>query len=117
MASAAFRGWSATSRASWASRCGSRSSARPPASTATSSTGSKRPLNHLIRNALDHGLETPEERVAAGKTRPGTIRLEARHRAGMLQIILGDDGRGIDLDRLRVKVVERGWPPQDGCAG
>ena len=70
--------------------------------------GLEAPLNHLIRNALDHGLETPEERRAAGKNPAGAIRLEARHRAGMLQIILGDDGRGIDLDRLRVKVVEKG---------
>ena len=65
------------------------------------------PLNHLIRNAVDHGLEMPEERRAAGKKAVGTIRLEARHRAGMLQIILSDDGRGIDLERLRAKVVER----------
>ena len=65
------------------------------------------PLNHLIRNAVDHGLELPEERRAAGKQAMGTIRLEARHRAGMLQIILSDDGRGIDLERLRAKVVER----------
>ena len=66
------------------------------------------PLNHLIRNALDHGIETPEERRAAGKSAGGTIHLEARHRAGMLQIILSDDGRGIDLERLRTKVVDRG---------
>ncbi len=65
------------------------------------------PLNHLIRNAVDHGLELPEERRAAGKKAMGAIKLEARHRAGMLQIILGDDGRGIDLERLRAKVVER----------
>ena len=66
------------------------------------------PLNHLIRNALDHGLEMPEDRRAAGKPAVGTIRLEAHHRAGMLQIVLADDGRGIDLERLRAKVVERG---------
>ena len=66
------------------------------------------PLNHLIRNALDHGLEMPDDRRAAGKPPIGTIRLEARHRAGMLQIVLADDGRGIDLERLRAKVVERG---------
>jgi two-component system, chemotaxis family, sensor histidine kinase and response regulator WspE len=65
------------------------------------------PLNHLIRNALDHGLELPDERRAAGKKVIGTIRLEARHRAGMLQIILSDDGHGIELERLRAKVVER----------
>ena len=66
------------------------------------------PLNHLIRNALDHGLEMPDDRRAAGKSPTGTIRLEARHRAGMLQIVLADDGHGIDLERLRAKVVERG---------
>ena len=50
----------------------------------------------------------PDDRRAAGKPPMGTIRLEARHRAGMLQIVLADDGRGIDLERLRAKVVERG---------
>ena len=65
------------------------------------------PLNHLIRNALDHAIETPTEREAAGKATTGTIRLEARHRAGLLQITLMDDGRGIDVERLRVKVVEK----------
>jgi two-component system sensor histidine kinase and response regulator WspE len=66
------------------------------------------PLNHLIRNALDHAIEPPDERVAAGKRPVGTIRLEARHRAGMLHITLADDGRGIDLSRVRAKVVARG---------
>ena len=107
-ASADSPGWSATSPASWARRRSSRSSARRRASIATSSTGWRRRLNHLIRNALDHGLEVPDARRAAGKPAAGTIRLEARHRAGMLQLVLSDDGRGIDLDRLRAKVVERG---------
>lgn len=66
------------------------------------------PLNHLIRNGLDHAIELPAERVAAGKSPAGTIKLEARHRAGMLQVVLSDDGRGIDQTRLRHKVVERG---------
>ena len=67
------------------------------------------PLNHLIRNALDHAIEPPEERDGRRQgRRPATIRLEARHRAGMLQITLTDDGRGIDPARLRAKVVERG---------
>jgi two-component system sensor histidine kinase and response regulator WspE len=66
------------------------------------------PLSHLIRNALDHGLETPEERAAAGKPATGTIRLEARHRAGMLHITLADDGRGIAVERLRELAVARG---------
>lgn len=66
------------------------------------------PLNHLIRNAVDHGLEPPEERAAKGKKPVGLIQLEARHSAGMLQIVLRDDGRGIDIERLRDKVVDRG---------
>lgn len=66
------------------------------------------PLNHLIRNALDHGIEPPEERRQAGKDPTATLRLEARHVAGMLQISLGDDGRGIDVERVRRRAVERG---------
>ncbi len=66
------------------------------------------PLSHLIRNALDHGLETPQEREASGKPPIGTIRLEARHRAGMLHITLTDDGRGIDVEKLRARAVTRG---------
>jgi len=66
------------------------------------------PLSHLIRNALDHGLETPAERAAAGKPSPAVVRLEARHRAGMLHITLSDDGRGIDVEQLRSRAVERG---------
>jgi two-component system sensor histidine kinase and response regulator WspE len=66
------------------------------------------PLSHLVRNALDHGLETPAEREAAGKPATGTIRLEARHRAGMLHITLTDDGRGIDVERLRSIAIARG---------
>ncbi len=65
------------------------------------------PLNHVIRNAIDHGLEMPEEREAAGKPRKGTIQLEAYHHSGMLSIVVRDDGRGIDLERLRRKVVEK----------
>jgi two-component system sensor histidine kinase and response regulator WspE len=74
------------------------------------------PLNHLIRNALDHAIEDPAERQAAGKPATGTIRLEARHRAGLLQITLSDDGRGIDIERLRVKVIEKGLVAE-GMAG
>jgi two-component system sensor histidine kinase and response regulator WspE len=66
------------------------------------------PLSHLVRNAVDHGLETPAERAAAGKPETGEIRLEARHRAGMLHITLTDDGRGIDIERLRAKAIARG---------
>lgn len=66
------------------------------------------PLNHLIRNALDHAIESPDERRKAGKDPVGSIRLEARHSAGMLQITVADDGRGIEINRLRAKVIERG---------
>ncbi|MBL6751292.1 MAG: hybrid sensor histidine kinase/response regulator [Nevskia sp.] len=66
------------------------------------------PLGHLFRNAVDHGIESLERRRAAGKPAEGTITLEARHSAGMLLIVISDDGSGIDLERLRAKVVERG---------
>jgi two-component system sensor histidine kinase and response regulator WspE len=66
------------------------------------------PLTHLLRNAVDHGIESPEERVRAGKPEVGVVRLEAQHRAGMLALTVSDDGRGLDPERLRKKVVERG---------
>jgi len=66
------------------------------------------PLSHLLRNACDHGLEMPAERLAAGKPETGVIRLEARHRAGMLIVQVSDDGRGVPLPRLRQKIVEQG---------
>lgn len=66
------------------------------------------PLTHILRNAIDHGMETPEERVAAGKPPEGTVRLEAVHRGGMLSITIADDGRGIDFDRLRQKIITKG---------
>ncbi len=66
------------------------------------------PLSHLIRNAVDHGIEPIDMRTAAGKPAAGTIRLEARHRAGMLQVTITDDGGGVNLDKLRKKIVDRG---------
>ena len=65
------------------------------------------PLNHMLRNAIDHGIEAPDRRATAGKPREGTIALEARHSAGMLLITLRDDGRGIDVEAVRKVVVER----------
>ncbi|MFI4914732.1 MAG: hybrid sensor histidine kinase/response regulator [Steroidobacterales bacterium] len=65
------------------------------------------PLGHLLRNAIDHGIESPDERRAAGKDTEGVIRLEARHSAGLLQIIATDDGRGIDPVGLRAAIVAR----------
>ena len=65
------------------------------------------PVGHLLRNALDHGLEAPAARLAAGKPAAGLIRLEARHSAGKLLVIVEDDGRGVDLERLRAAVVRK----------
>jgi two-component system, chemotaxis family, sensor histidine kinase and response regulator WspE len=65
------------------------------------------PLGHLLRNAVDHGIESPEERLTAGKPAEGVIRLEAHHNAGTLQIIVSDDGRGIDPERIRETVIRR----------
>ncbi|MDD2053927.1 hybrid sensor histidine kinase/response regulator [Pseudomonas putida] len=65
------------------------------------------PLTHLLRNAVDHGIETPEQRRLAGKPEEGTIRLRASHQAGLLVLELSDDGGGVDLQRLRRSIVER----------
>jgi two-component system chemotaxis sensor kinase CheA len=66
------------------------------------------PLGHLVRNALDHGLEPPEERLAAGKPRRGRLRLAARQAEGAIVLTVEDDGRGMDPARLRRAAVERG---------
>ena len=65
------------------------------------------PLGHLLRNAIDHGIESADERRAAGKPAEGVMHLEARHSAGVLQIIVSDDGCGIDLDKLRAAIIKR----------
>jgi two-component system sensor histidine kinase and response regulator WspE len=74
------------------------------------------PLGHLLRNAVDHGIEAPHERLAAGKPAEGVVCLEARHSAGVLQIVVSDDGQGIDLDRLRATVSKRGLASPDTIA-
>ena len=66
------------------------------------------PLVHLIRNSLDHGLETPADRVAAGKSPTGTLTISARHAGGSVVISVRDDGRGIDPAKVAAKAVERG---------
>jgi two-component system, chemotaxis family, sensor kinase CheA len=68
----------------------------------------KDPLTHLVRNCADHGLESPAERRAAGKTEKGTIRLSACHHGGHIIIEIADDGRGLDLPRIRAKAIEQG---------
>ncbi len=65
------------------------------------------PLNHILRNCVDHAIEKPAERLAAGKSETGHITLEARHHAGTLTIDIRDDGRGIDAESLRGKIVDR----------
>jgi two-component system chemotaxis sensor kinase CheA len=71
------------------------------------------PLGHLVRNALDHGLEPPEDRRAAGKPVQGTVRLTARHSDGRILITVEDDGRGMDPEALRRSVVEKGMMTRD----
>jgi len=66
------------------------------------------PLIHLIRNAVDHGIESPEERRAVGKPERGVILLTARHEQGRIYITVEDDGRGIDVQRVKAKAVEKG---------
>jgi two-component system chemotaxis sensor kinase CheA len=68
----------------------------------------KDPFTHLVRNCADHGLESPAERVKAGKPPKGTIRLSACHQGGHIIIEIADDGRGLDLARIRAKAVEQG---------
>ena len=69
------------------------------------------PLTHLLRNAVDHGIEPPEQRVLAGKPAEGLIRLRASHQAGLLVLELSDDGNGVDLERLRGTIVDRHLSP------
>jgi two-component system chemotaxis sensor kinase CheA len=72
------------------------------------------PLVHLVRNSLDHGIESPQERVAAGKPPTGTVHLGASHRGGNIVIEIRDDGRGLPRDRILAKAVERGLvDPED----
>ncbi|MFL1560146.1 hybrid sensor histidine kinase/response regulator [Pseudomonas sp. O64] len=69
------------------------------------------PLTHLLRNAVDHGIEMPEQRLLAGKSAEGLIRLRASHQAGLLVLELSDDGNGVDLERLRGTIVDRHLSP------
>lgn len=74
------------------------------------------PLIHLIRNAMDHGLETPEVRLAAGKTRSGTLILAAVHEGNQIIISIKDDGNGIDTERVGRKAIEKGLITEDQFA-
>jgi two-component system chemotaxis sensor kinase CheA len=73
------------------------------------------PLMHLVRNSLDHGLETTEERIAAGKPEKGVIALHAYHEGGQVMIEVTDDGRGLNRERIFKKAVERGLVAPDAA--
>jgi two-component system sensor histidine kinase and response regulator WspE len=74
------------------------------------------PITHLLRNAIDHGIELPHVRRAADKAAEGLIRLEARHKAGRLLVVVEDDGAGVDLEKVRATVISRGLAPPDTTA-
>ncbi|MCR5774995.1 MAG: chemotaxis protein CheA [Lachnospiraceae bacterium] len=74
------------------------------------------PLQHLIRNSADHGLEHPDERVASGKPETGTIFLNAFQDGNSVVIEVGDDGKGINVEAVRAKIVERGLASEDTAA-
>ncbi len=71
------------------------------------------PLTHMIRNAIDHGLESPEKRLAAGKPEEGTVTLSAAHRSGRIVIEIADDGAGINRSKVREIAVNKGLIPAD----
>ena len=66
------------------------------------------PLVHLVRNAVDHGVESPEERIAAGKPAKSVVRLEARQEGDHIVLIIADDGRGMSPERIRMKAIDKG---------
>ncbi|MFH5924841.1 chemotaxis protein CheW [Roseomonas xinghualingensis] len=75
------------------------------------------PLTHMVRNSGDHGLETPAERRAAGKPEVGMIRLNAYHEGGHIIIEVGDDGRGLAVEKIRAKVLAQGLATEQDLAG
>jgi two-component system chemotaxis sensor kinase CheA len=66
------------------------------------------PLMHMVRNAIDHGIEMPQERLACGKTAAARLLLKAQHQSGQVVIEIGDDGRGLDAARIRDKAIQKG---------
>ena len=75
------------------------------------------PLIHLVRNSVDHGIETPEERLAAGKPERGKLTLTARHEQGRIILTVEDDGAGINAERLRKSAVQKGLISEEEAAG
>ena len=73
------------------------------------------PLTHMVRNAVDHGIESPEARVAAGKPEEGTLRLSAMHKSGQIVIDISDDGAGINRKRVREIAISKGLVAADAA--
>ncbi|MEQ1501737.1 MAG: chemotaxis protein CheW, partial [Myxococcota bacterium] len=74
------------------------------------------PLTHIVRNSVDHGIELPHDRLAAGKSVEGTVRVRAWHEGGQVNIEIADDGRGIAVEKVRRKAIERGLvTPEEGA--
>ena len=72
------------------------------------------PLVHIVRNSCDHGIDTPEERLKSGKPEMGVVTIEARHEGGEVWIIITDDGRGLNKDKILSKAIEKGLVKGDG---
>ncbi len=76
----------------------------------------KDPLTHIVRNSIDHGIEMPEDRVKAGKKETGSIRIKAHHESGQVILEIRDDGRGLNVERLGSKAIEKGLITQDALS-
>ena len=72
------------------------------------------PLTHIVRNSIDHGIELPAERLAAGKPAQGSVKLAASHQGGSVVVEISDDGRGLSRERILAKAREKGLPVHDG---
>jgi two-component system chemotaxis sensor kinase CheA len=77
----------------------------------------KDPLTHMVRNSVDHGIEAPEDRRRAGKSETGVITLEAFHEAGQIVVEIGDDGRGLDSEKIKAKALATGLATEADLAG
>ncbi|GAB4142980.1 MAG: chemotaxis protein CheW [Sphingomonadales bacterium] len=77
----------------------------------------KDPLTHMVRNSADHGIEIPADRLSAGKPETGTVRLNAYHEGGHIIIVVSDDGRGLNVERLRQKIIEKGLVSETEAEG
>lgn len=74
------------------------------------------PLTHIVRNSIDHGIETPAERLAAGKPAQGSVKLAASHQGGSVVVEISDDGRGLSRERILAKAREKSLPVHDGMS-